>query len=198
MNLTFTPALPESYDDFKRLVDALEPEQMHEMISRPSSAPAGGVECPCIIKACYLDPELLTAAQRLADELRDKSDEISSKRKPVYISSISKAPAVKQYNPRFEESYAKGKDYDPDRERAEERRLKRQIRKEERGAIRELRKDAVFMAGVRDEEKRRLQTRLTTVRNEPYPSSSSKSLISRVEAKGDVEKEKEEIIYTKL
>lgn len=111
-------------------------------------------------KPCYLDPEILTAAQRLADELRDKSDEISSKRKPVYISSISKAPAVKQYNPRFEESYAKGKDYDPDRERAEERRLKRQIRKEERGAIRELRKDAVFMAGVRDEEKRRLQARL--------------------------------------
>lgn len=111
-------------------------------------------------KPCYLDPELLAAAQRVADELKDKSDEISKKRKPVYLSSISKAPAVKQYNPRFEESYAKGKDYDPDRERAEERRLKRQIRKEERGAIRELRKDAVFMAGVRDEEKRRLQTRL--------------------------------------
>lgn len=111
-------------------------------------------------KPCYLDPELLASAQRLADELKDTSDEISRKRKPVYLSSISKAPAVKQYNPRFEESYVRGKDYDPDRERAEERRLKRQIRKEERGAIRELRKDAVFMAGVRDQEKHRLQTRL--------------------------------------
>ena len=73
---------------------------------------------------------------------------------------MTKAPSVKQYNPKFEESFVKGKDYDPDMVRAEERKLKKQIRKEERGAIRELRKDAAFMAGVRDQEKRNLQNKL--------------------------------------
>ena len=37
------------------------------------------------------------------------------------------------------------------RDRSERRRLQRQLRSEERGAVRELRKDAVFMAGVRAE-----------------------------------------------
>lgn len=39
------------------------------------------------------------------------------------------------------------------RERAEQRRLKRQLQKEKRGAIRELRKDAVFLGAVREKDK---------------------------------------------
>ena len=74
----------------------------------------------------------------------------------MYIAVMNNAPQSKQYNPKFEESFVKGKDYDPDRQRAEERRLKKMVRKEERGAIRELRKDASFMANVRDQEKARL------------------------------------------
>lgn len=46
-----------------------------------------------------------------------------------------------------------GRDYDPDRERAEARRLKRALTKERRGAIRELRRDATFMAEQRDRER---------------------------------------------
>ena len=38
------------------------------------------------------------------------------------------------------------------RERAEQRRLKRQLQKEKRGAMRELRKDAAFIGGVRQAE----------------------------------------------
>ena len=44
------------------------------------------------------------------------------------------APPVKEFNPRFEDGYTKGRDYDPDRERAEQRKLKRQVSKEKRGA----------------------------------------------------------------
>ena len=39
------------------------------------------------------------------------------------------------------------------RERAEKRRLQRQLNKERRGAMRELRKDAVFISEERDREK---------------------------------------------
>ena len=39
------------------------------------------------------------------------------------------------------------------RERAEQKRLKRQVNKEKRGAMRELRKDAVFLSDEKDKEK---------------------------------------------
>ena len=63
------------------------------------------------------------------------------------------AEAIKQFNPAYEEEgYQKGRDYDPNRERAEARRLQRQLRKEARGAARELRKDNRFLAERRSEE----------------------------------------------
>lgn len=113
-------------------------------------------------KVCFFSKETLDGAHNVLKEIHQKSEEISSHRSPMIMEIMTKAPSVKQYNPRFEDSFVKGKDYDPDRVRAEERRLKKQIRKEERGAIRELRKDAAFMAGVRDYEKRNLQNRLDT------------------------------------
>lgn len=63
------------------------------------------------------------------------------------------APEIKQYNPRFEEDFTAGKDYDPDRSRAEERRLKREVKKERRSAMRELRKDADFLGAQKSAER---------------------------------------------
>ena len=60
-----------------------------------------------------------------------------------------RAPEVKLLNPRFEEEFAAGKDFDPDRERAAAKQLRRQLQKERRGAMRELRKDAAFLGQVR-------------------------------------------------
>ena len=34
---------------------------------------------------------------------------------------------MKTFNPRFEDDFAKGRDYDPDREKADERRLKKEV-----------------------------------------------------------------------
>jgi len=113
-------------------------------------------------KDCHFSPATVGAIQTVLEVIREKSQRISSNRTPVAIAALNNAPSAKQYNPRFEDSFVKGKDYDPDRQRAEERRLKRMLRKEERGAIRELRKDAAFMAGVRDEEKQKLHARLDT------------------------------------
>ncbi|KAG5982478.1 hypothetical protein E4U55_001849 [Claviceps digitariae] len=54
--------------------------------------------------------------------------------------------AIKTYIPKFEETFDPDKHYDPDRERAELAKLKAEHKKERKGAMRELRKDANFMA----------------------------------------------------
>ena len=54
----------------------------------------------------------------------------------------------KEYNPRYEDDFVAGRDYDPDRQRANVKKMQRQMVKEKRGAVRELRKDAAFMAQV--------------------------------------------------
>ena len=43
------------------------------------------------------------------------------------------------------------------RERAEKQRLKKEVRREQRGAVRELRKDAAFLHSVREQEKAAVQ-----------------------------------------
>ena len=50
-------------------------------------------------------------------------------------------------------SFVKGRDYDPDRERAERRKLKKLLKEESKGAIRELRKDNYFLHEVKAREK---------------------------------------------
>lgn len=54
----------------------------------------------------------------------------------------------REYNPRFEMDFNSAADYDPDRQRSEAKKLQRQLVKEKRGAMRELRRDASFMAAV--------------------------------------------------
>jgi hypothetical protein len=54
----------------------------------------------------------------------------------------------REYNPRFEMDFNAAADYDFDRQRSEARKLQRQMVKEKRGAMRELRRDAAFMAAV--------------------------------------------------
>lgn len=105
-------------------------------------------------------PGLLEVCLGVLEQLDSAADAARSRRRPLTIPALLRQEEAKQFNPRFEENYAAGKDYDPDRERAERRRLQRQLRKEERGAMRELRKDAVFMAGVRDREKAAKQAEL--------------------------------------
>lgn len=62
--------------------------------------------------------------------------------------------AIKTSVPKFEESYNPSKHYDPDRERAEMSKLKAEHRRERKGALRELRKDANFIARESLKEKK--------------------------------------------
>lgn len=74
-------------------------------------------------------------------------------RRPLALHS-HRPLAIKTAIPKFEESYAPGRHYDPDRERAERSKLKAEHRRERKGALRELRKDASFMARESLREKR--------------------------------------------
>ena len=53
--------------------------------------------------------------------------------------------AIRTYIPKFEDSFDPTKHYDPDRERAELAKLRAEHKRERKGAMRELRKDAAFM-----------------------------------------------------
>lgn len=61
---------------------------------------------------------------------------------------------IKSFIPKFEENYHPDRHYDPDRERAENSKLKAEHKRERKGALRELRKDANFMARERLKEKK--------------------------------------------
>ena len=62
--------------------------------------------------------------------------------------------AIKAAIPKFEENFNPDKHYDPDRERAENNRLKAEYKRERKGAMRELRKDASFIAREKLREKK--------------------------------------------
>ncbi|KAF2835519.1 nucleolar protein 14 [Patellaria atrata CBS 101060] len=62
--------------------------------------------------------------------------------------------AIKTSIPKFEEGFNPNKHYDPDRDRAEASKLKAEYKRERKGAMRELRKDANFIARERLREKK--------------------------------------------
>lgn len=74
-------------------------------------------------------------------------------RRPLALHS-HRPLAIKTAIPKFEDSYAPGRHYDPDRDRLERAKLKAEHRRERKGALRELRKDASFMARESLREKR--------------------------------------------
>ncbi|KAK1972970.1 Nop14-like family protein [Colletotrichum sublineola] len=80
--------------------------------------------------------------------------------------------AIKTYIPKFEDSYDPNKHYDPDRERAEMAKLKKEHKKERKGAMRELRKDAQFMA--------RENLRLKKAKDEAY-EKKYKRLVAEIQ-----------------
>ncbi|KAJ1987971.1 nucleolar complex protein 14 [Coemansia spiralis] len=80
----------------------------------------------------------------LAEQLR----EAHQLRAPLTLQR-HKPLAISQVAPKFESSYSLDVHYDPDRERNESVKLRRQINREKRGAVRELRRDAQFVAGER-------------------------------------------------
>ena len=73
------------------------------------------------------------------------------KRKPLQMQK-RKAMPIKTYVPKFEENYSHDRRLDPDVQRAQDAKLRAQVKKEKKGATRELRKDAAFIARQQLEE----------------------------------------------
>lgn len=79
----------------------------------------------------------------------DKFDKLSSQarlaRRPLLLHN-HRPLAIKTAIPKFEEDFNPDRHYDPNRERAEINKLKAEYKRERKGALRELRKDANFLA----------------------------------------------------
>ena len=105
------------------------------------------------------DPRPLPAAlvglhDACAAEVRSALQRAIGARAPLRLQRAVVVP-IRQLNPAFEDDFQPNRSLDPDRERAEQQKLARKTKKERKGAMRELRKDAAFLATQRDKEKRK-------------------------------------------
>ena len=90
-------------------------------------------------------PELGALLARTLAKLRKTTAKVIGARKPLRLQVSAPVP-IRSMAPRFEENYDHRRDLDPDKERAEIKKLKRELTRERRGAAKELRKDATFLA----------------------------------------------------
>ncbi|KAI4093963.1 MAG: hypothetical protein LQ344_002561 [Seirophora lacunosa] len=98
-------------------------------------------------KACAskMGKPLRTKAQQVLRQIQQVMQAARKARKPLLLHNHRPLP-IKTSIPKFEESFNPDKHYDPDRDRMEMNRLKAEHKKERKGAMRELRKDANFIA----------------------------------------------------
>ncbi|KAJ2693347.1 nucleolar complex protein 14 [Coemansia sp. IMI 209128] len=94
--------------------------------------------------------ELLAGTRAYLDELLEQA---RVARVPLALQK-HRPLAIGSFAPKFEAGYNLDTHYDPDRSRNEITKLRRQVNKERRGAVRELRRDAQFVAGERLKEQR--------------------------------------------
>jgi len=80
-------------------------------------------------------------------------DQAQLARRPLELHHHRPLP-IKTAIPKFEEGFNPDKHYDPDRERAESTKLRKEYKREKKGALRELRKDSNFLAREKLKEKR--------------------------------------------
>ncbi|KAE8832701.1 hypothetical protein CFE70_001300 [Pyrenophora teres f. teres 0-1] len=81
----------------------------------------------------------------MAQNLAARLNLSRSRRRPLLLHTHRALP-IKTSIPKFEESFDPNRHYDPDKERAEAKRLQKDYKRERKGAMRELRKDAHFIA----------------------------------------------------
>ncbi|KAK9436324.1 rRNA maturation protein [Metarhizium brunneum] len=124
-----------------------------------------------------------TCRPQLPSQIVDRAEKLIAKLgRMLSLAQISRRPlelhhhrplAIKTYIPKFEETFDPDKHYDPDRERAELAKLKAEHKKERKGAMRELRKDANFMA--------REKLRIKKAKDEAY-EKKFKRIVSEIQS----------------
>lgn len=107
-----------------------------------------------ILDRSELPGSLQDIFHEVIDLIKKRSDEHYASREPLRMRKKKPEP-IKQLNPKFEENYIKGLDYDPDRERAQMKKLRKRVKSEMKGAKRELQKDNYFLSAVKEKERRK-------------------------------------------
>lgn len=92
-----------------------------------------------------LPPQLSTKITSTYTQINTLSKQARRARRPLLLHN-HRPLAIKTSIPKFEEDFNPDKHYDPNRERAELSRLRAEHKRERKGAMRELRKDANFVA----------------------------------------------------
>lgn len=108
----------------------------------------------------HFSTSLKTQLKKALDRIQKLKSFSSDTRAPLQLQAHKPVP-IASYVPKFEEGYSLDKHYDPDVERSQAHKLQVQYKKEKKGAIRELRKDAQFVA----REKLRVQREKDTEYN---------------------------------
>ncbi|XP_020598862.1 nucleolar protein 14 isoform X2 [Phalaenopsis equestris] len=101
-----------------------------------------------VLEGAKLPRNLQENMEKVADLIRKQASEHQLSRQPLQMRKQRPEP-IKLMNPKFEENFVKGIDYDPDRERAQRKKLKKLLKKEAKGAVRELRKDNHFISELK-------------------------------------------------
>ncbi|CAM1506537.1 Fc.00g061780.m01.CDS01 [Cosmosporella sp. VM-42] len=125
-------------------------------------------------KACrsHLPSGLTSRNEKLQAKLERMLKINQLSRRPLELHH-HKPLAIKTYIPKFEETFDPDKHYDPDRERAELAKLRKEHKQERKGAMRELRKDANFMA--------REKLRIKKAKDEAY-EKKYKRLVAEIQS----------------
>lgn len=83
-----------------------------------------------------------------------KSSEAAIARRSPLQKLLRKPTPLKSFNPKYEEKFDPTASYDPDKERVHMQKLKAQLKKEQKGAMRELKKDAAFIQAEKEKKRR--------------------------------------------
>lgn len=124
-----TPALVEVFDDALQVVSQLTTAEWQDNAKTLLETLQGRLERQI----------------KFAKEKRTKTPLRMQQHRPIPIA---------QHLPKFEKAYSVDRHYDPDHERSQLHKLEAQIKKEKKGALRELRKDNQFIARERAKERK--------------------------------------------
>nr|VWO96259.1 Calcium-transporting ATPase (EC [Ganoderma boninense] len=106
------------------------------------------------VKDSSLPPDLSTRLQSLRDSLGRLLKFATQSRRPLRLQAHKPIP-IPTYIPKFEQTSSNYlRNRDPDHERNEAAKLRAQIKQERKGAIRELRKDARFLAAEQQKKQK--------------------------------------------
>ena len=95
--------------------------------------------------ATLIPPETRILATTIHDTLTSSLTNSLKSRQPLLLHN-HRPLAIKTFIPKFEVNFNPDSHYDPDRDRAQMQKLQKEHKRERKGALRELRKDARFMA----------------------------------------------------